>query len=139
MSNQDPLVMACAAFKQWRHDRSYKNERTPKPLRLQAVALLTHYPSAKITSTLHINTTQLTLWRAMAGEVARSQENVELTKPATEFVPLPLDNNLENTLDDVPSPDALCLELSFVNGHQLRLSGAISASMLSALVQQAKS
>jgi hypothetical protein len=133
MSNQDPLLMASAAFEQWRHDRRYNNERTPRTLRQQAVALLELYPSATITSALHITTTQLTRWRGMAGKTVQYRDNAELA--GHEFVSLPLDN----IPDDVSAPDTLCLTLLFASGHQLKLSGAISASMLSALVQQVKS
>ncbi len=55
MPNQDQLTVVASAFQQWRDARPHRNARTPETLRQQAVALLTHYSSSKITSALKLS------------------------------------------------------------------------------------
>ncbi|AZG35451.1 MULTISPECIES: hypothetical protein [Shewanella] len=63
MSNSDLLSTLSTAFECWRSNRNGRQVPTPNTLREQAVGLLEHYSSSKITSVLRISGSQLKQWR----------------------------------------------------------------------------
>ena len=118
MSNSEQLSSVIAAFEQWRH---HKNGRqTPTPLRQQAVALLDNYSSSKITSALSISGTQLKHWA----------ESLQVAETPVPFVHLPLSSSAQYK--------SLNLQLHFRHGEQLTLSGDISLSLITAMIQEMK-
>ena len=120
MSNPEPLSCVVIAFEQWRKNRKGRQARTPTSLRQQAVALLEHYASSKITSALNLSGSQLKQW-------AESLHGANIPEP---FVHLPLWGS--------PPQPSLNLTLSFRHGEQLSLSGDISSAVLSAIIQEMK-
>ena len=121
MSNPEPLSSVVMAFEQWRNNRKGRQARTPTSLRQQAVALLEHYASSKITSALKLSGSQLKQW-------AESLHGANNPEP---FVHLPLWVS--------PPHSSLNLTLSFRHGEQLSLSGDISSTVLTAIIQEMKS
>jgi hypothetical protein len=63
MPEQDQLTTLVTAFEHWHSNRNGRQVPTPSALREQAVALLNHYSSSKITSALRISGSQLKQWR----------------------------------------------------------------------------
>ena len=120
MPNPEQLSSVIAAFEQWRHNKKERQASTPAPLRQQAVALLDNYASSKITSALRISGTQLKNWA----------ESLTVANKPDPFVHLPLSSNGQ--------PNSLNLQLHFRHGEQLILSGDISLSMLTAMIQEMK-
>ncbi|MCP4985317.1 MAG: hypothetical protein GY928_04370 [Colwellia sp.] len=59
MPNQEQLSIVVTAFAHWRSNRNGRQVPTPNALREQAVALLNHYSSSQITSSLRISGSQL--------------------------------------------------------------------------------
>ena len=118
MSNPEQLSSVIAAFEQWRHNKN--GRQTPTPLRQQAVTLLDNYSSSKITSALRISGTQLKQW-------AGSLQVVNKHDP---FVHLPLSSSTQHK--------SLNLQLHFRHGEQLTLSGDISLSLITAMIQEMK-
>lgn len=118
MQNPDEMMAsAITAFEQWRQTRVNKAAKTPIVLQQQAVALLAHFSSSKITSALNISGTNLKRWSKQA------QDEQSLT----EFVALPL--------IDEPSSAPLNLALVFSNGSNMRLCGELSPAQLTAIIQ----
>ena len=120
MPNPEQLSRVITAFEQWRHNKIERQASTPAPLRQQAVALLDNYASSKITSALRISGTQLKNWA----------ESLTVANKPDPFVHLPLSSNGQ--------PNSLNLQLHFRHGEQLILSGDISLSMLTAMIQEMK-
>ena len=123
MSKQDQLSKVVAAFELWRETRVSRKTATPKPLRKKAVALKSHYPSGRITTALRISGTQLKQW-------SEEVKNIEQT---IDFVQLPV--SLDHKTDEIKNAE-LKLELSFIKGDQLRLSGQITPTLLATLIKE---
>ena len=96
-----------------------KNRTTPIPLSLRekAVALLEHYSSSQITRTLKLSGGQLKSWQQTLLPANQSQAFIELT-PVIE----PTCNHLE-------------LAVAFADSTTLSLSGEVTPTLLSTLVQ----
>lgn len=120
MSNPEQLSSVIAAFEQWRHNKNGRQTATPEPLRQQAVALLDNYSSSKITSALRISGTQLKQWT----------ESLQVTNNPDPFVHLPLSTSAQHK--------SLNLQLHFRHGEQLTLSGDLSLSLITAMIQEMK-
>ena len=121
MPNPEQLSSVIAAFEQWRHHKKARQAPTPAPLRQQAVALLDNYAASKITSALRISGTQLKQWA----------DSLPVANKPDPFIHLPLSVN--------PQHKSLNLELHFRHGEQLTLSGDISSSLITAMIQEMKS
>ncbi len=121
MLNQDQLSIVVTAFEHWRSNRNGRQVPTPTELREQAVALLHHYSSSQITSALRISGSQLKQWRHCAVP----------TKVKPQFVHLPI--------SDSPTQPSVKVELCFVSGDQMHLSGVVNSDMLISLVGAMKS
>ncbi len=121
MKNSDQLTNTSIAFDQWREKRPSRSERTPLALRQQAVLLYKSYPSSKITTALKISGTQLNQWKTL---LTPKDEHLD-------FVHLPSPNT--------PSTEPLNLNLSFANGASIVLSGVISSTLLSTIIQECRS
>ena len=117
MANQDKLTLVANAFEHWRHSRTHRYEKTPQDLRQQTVGLLAHYSRAKITSTLKISGTQFKQWHEGFSSSTDNNASFVTLAPVTIL------------------PASLNLTLDFTNGNQLRLSGDISAELLTALTR----
>ena len=117
----EQLSRVIAAFEQWRRNKKGRQVPTPAPLRQQAVALLDNHSSSKITSALRISDTQLKNWT----------ESLQTDNKPDPFVHLPLSAN--------PQDKSLNLVLHFRHGEQLTLSGDISLSLITAMIQEMKS
>lgn len=118
-TNPEQLSRVITAFEQWR--RNKKSRQTPTLLRQQAVALLDNYSFCKITSALRISGTQLKNWAA----------SLQADNKPEPFVHLPL--------SVTPQHKSLDLQLHFRHGEQLTLSGDISLSLITAMIQEMKS
>jgi len=121
MATSDQISIVTTAFELWRSNRNGRQVPTPTTLRQQAVSLLNHYASSKITSTLRISGSQLKQWK----------NSLERDDNATQFVQLPM-----------PSPTtqpAIELELRFVSGELMRLSGIVDHDMITACIGAIKS
>ncbi len=121
MPNQEQLPIVVTAFAHWRSNRIGRQVPTPNALREQAVALLNHYSSSQITSALRISGSQLKQWRNSAVPTE--------TKP--QFVHLPM--------SDSSTHPRVKVELCFVSGDQMHLSGVVDSDMLISLVGAMKS
>ena len=121
MPNPEQLSSVIAAFEQWRHNKKERQASTPAPLRQQAVALLDNYASSKITSALRISGTQVINWA----------ELLTVSNKPDPFIHLPLSAKSQ--------VQSLNLELHFRHGEQLTLSGDISSSLITAMIQEMKS
>ena len=118
MQNPDEMMaLAVTVFQQWRKTRVHRVVKTPKALQQQAVALLAHFSSSKITSALKLSGANLKRWST----------NLQDQHNPTEFVSLPP--------VDRPLPAPLSLELAFSNGCHMRLCGDISPAKLIAITQ----
>lgn len=118
MQNPDKMMAtAITAFEQWRQNRVNKAVKTPSLLQQQAVALLAHFSSSKINTTLNISGANLKRWSAQVHNKQRQ----------TEFIALP-------PIDEA-SPAALNMTLVFNNGCHMRLCGELSPAQLSAITQ----
>ena len=123
MPNQDQLSTAVTGFEHWRSNRSGRQVSTPIALREQAVALLNHYSSSKITSALRISGSQLKQWR----------HTLEPAEKTPLFVHLPI---------SPPPPltqQPLTVELRFVQGNEMSLSGIVDTNIIISLIGAMKS
>ena len=120
MQNPDEMMaIAVTAFQQWRNTRAHRVVKTPEALQQQAVALLAHFSSSKITAALGVSGANFKRWSSQ-----------KTTKHSlTEFVALPA--------VDEPQSAPLSLELAFSNGCHLRLCGDISPAQLTVITQSA--
>jgi hypothetical protein len=123
MPNQDQLSTAVTAFEHWRSNRNGRQVSTPIPLREQAVALLNHYSSSKITSTLRISGSQLKQWRHTPEPAEKTQLFVHLP-----ISPPPL-------LTQPP----FTVELRFAQGNEMSLSGIVDSHIIISLISAMKS
>ena len=121
MPNQDQLSTAVTGFEHWRSNRSGRQVSTPIALREQAVALLNHYSSSKITSALRISGSQLKQWRY-------TLEHAEKTPL---FVHLPISPPF--------TQPPLTVELRFAQGNEMSLSGVIDTNIIISLIGAMKS
>ncbi len=121
MQNQDKITTVVTAFEQWRCNRNGRQAPTPTTLREQAVSLLNHYSSSKITSALSISGSQLKQWRG----------TLETVEEAPHFVHLPIQSPL--------AQPPLNVELRFISGDSMCLSGAVDSGMLVSLIGAMKS
>jgi hypothetical protein len=114
MPNKDQLSTVVNAFEQWRSNRN--SRQVPTPLREQAVSLLNHYSSSKITSALSISGSQLKQWRNTAG----------LADATPQFVHLPISPLL--------TQPSITIELHFANGNEMFLSGVVDSHLIVSLI-----
>lgn len=116
MSNQDQLPNVVTAFEHWRSNRNGRQVPTPVPLREQAVALLNYYSSSQITSALRISGSQLKQWRNTASP----------TEIKPQFIHLPI--------VDLPTQPTVNVEICFISGDQLHLSGIVDRDVITACI-----
>jgi hypothetical protein len=117
MQNSDKMMAsAIIAFEKWRQMR-VNRAKTPVALQQQAVALLAHFSSSKITSALNVSGANLKRW----SDLAQDKQSL------TEFIALPP--------SDEPSSAPLNLALVFNNGANMRLCGELSPVQLTAIIQ----
>lgn len=107
-----------AIFEQWRDSRDKRQGKTPKLLRKQAVDLLSAYSKSEITKRLKVSHSQLKQWVA----------ELISPNPTTDFVALPVETAIE-------SSSSMEMELTFLQGETLRLSGAIPSNVINSIVQ----
>lgn len=120
------LSDAAEAFAHWRRTRRRERERTPAPLRAQAVALLEHRRPSHVARALGISPATLARWAARPdGDAA----------PPDAFVPLP-DTPV---LDAVSVSDESELIVRWPHGTQLVARGPIPAATLAAILTAAAS
>ena len=122
MPKQDQLSTLVTAFELWRSNRNGRQVPTPTALREKAVALLNHYSSSQIISALRISGSQLKQWRESAASTPE-------TKP--HFIHLPISSS--------PTQHSVNVELCFVSGDQMNLSGAVDSELLISLIDSMKS
>ena len=115
----DKLLNAFANFEQWRANKLARNTATPKHLRLQAIALVSHYSRTTIVSKLRISIEQLNRWSLADKAPDKSPQ----------FVHLPQETLL---------PETLSIELKFSNGNQLVFSGELNERVLTQLIEAVK-
>jgi hypothetical protein len=111
------------AFELWRHNRGGRQSPTPQALRKQAVDLLEHCSSSKVTSLLRISGSQLKQWR----------ESVKPSQTNHDFVRLPSQSEVHHIVNEHPR-----IELRFCNGTALNFSGEITQALLVTIIQEAK-
>ena len=124
MTNAKEINQVIEAFELWRHNRGSRRATTPQALRKQAVDLLEHYSSSKVTSILRISGSQLKQWR-------------EFVKPSQinhDFIQLPEQTEEHHIVNEHPR-----IELRFCNGTALNFSGEITHALLVTMIQEAKS
>lgn len=120
-TNPEQLSRVITAFEQWRRNKKGRQVPTPALLRQQAIALLDNHSSSKITSALRISGTQLKNWAA----------SLQTDNKPDPFVHLPLSASTQDK--------SLNLTLHFRHGEQLTLSGELSLSLITAMIQEMKS
>lgn len=103
------------AFKQWRSNRSSR-EHTPEHLRVLAVALTEHYPSAEICKRLRINSRSIKAWTSDQPQA---------------FVALPV----RPTPVALPSQQQVTLKMQIPNGIECQLTGAIEVPFIASLLR----
>jgi hypothetical protein len=118
---QNQLAVVVTAFTQWRKNRKGRHVSTPISLREQAVSLLNTYSSSKIIAALHISGSQLKQWR----------EHDTSSTALSPFVSLPM--------AALAPQQPFNIELRFVSGEQLRLSGVVEHELLTTLIAAIKS
>jgi hypothetical protein len=121
MSTSDPLSTLTTAFECWRSNRNSRQAPTPNTLREQAVGLLEHYSSSKITSALRISGGQLKQWR--------NSVNPQLSPHR--FVHLPISTSSAQTTFNVA--------LQFAHGDIMTLSGVDDPQIIISLIRALKS
>ena len=124
MANPKKLNQVVNAFELWRANRGSRKTPTPQALRQQAIDLLEHCSSSKVTSMLRISGSQLKQWR-------QSAEPIQTTP---DFIHLPVHNDVPGVVDTHPK-----IELRLGNGAALTFSGEISPALLVAMIKEAKS
>lgn len=120
MANKEQLSTVVSAFEHWRRNRNGRQVPTPTTLREQAVSLLNNYSSSQITSALKISGSQLKQWR-----------NSAISEKKPPFVHLPISIS--------PTQSSVKVELCFVSGDQMHLSGLVNSDMLVSLIDAMKS
>ena len=123
MANAKEINQVVEAFELWRYNRGSRKSPTPQALRKQAVDLLEHCSSSKITSLLRISGSQLKHWR----------ESVKPSQTNHDFIRLPAQNAAEHIVNEHPR-----VELRFCNGTALNFSGEITQALLVTIIQEAK-
>lgn len=121
MPNQDQISVVVTAFEQWRSNRNGRQAPTPTTLREQAVSLLNTFSSSQITSALRLSGSQLKQWR---NALATAEQTPQ-------FVHLPV--------SPTPTPNSFNVELCFVSGDQLRLSGVVDREVINTIIGAMKS
>jgi hypothetical protein len=116
----DKLLNTLANFEQWRSNKPAINTATPEHLCLQAIALLSDYSKTTIVTTLRLSSEQFNRWSLT--------HNAPDMLP--DFVPLPQVQSL---------PEHFSLEVKFINGNQLILSGGVNEQVMAQLIEAAKS
>lgn len=124
MANANKINQVVNAFELWRKKRGSRKSPTPQALRQQAIDLLEHCSSSKITSMLRISGSQLKQWR----------EAVKPNQTSPDFIRLPVQNEALHSVNEHPK-----IELRLCNGAVLTFSGEISQPLLVTMIQQAKS
>lgn len=115
----DKLLKTLAHFEQWRDNKPTRNSATPEHLCQQAVALLPHYSKTTIVTTLRLSSDQFNRW-SLAYKVPDESPH---------FVPLP-------QVQPLSAP--LSIELKFINGNQLILSGELNEQVMAQLIEAVK-
>ena len=116
----DKLINTLNNFEQWRANKPARNSATPKHLRLQAIALLSHYSKTAIVTKLRISTEQFNRWCI----TYKSPDELP------HFIPLPQVTSLSTPLS---------IELKLTNGNALTLSGELDEQLVAQLIEAAKS
>ncbi len=116
----DKLLNTLANFEQWRDNKPTRNSATPKYLCLQAVALLSHYSKTTIVTKLRLSTEQFNRWCLVH----------KAPDEPPHFIPLPHAQSL---------PETLSIEVKFINGNQLILSGELNEQLVTQLIEAVKS
>lgn len=115
----DKLLTTLANFEQWRLTKTARGIATPLNLRLEAIELLSQYSISTIVTTLRLSYEQLNSWR----QVDNSGDN------NAHFITLP---------QEPISSAAISIELKFVNGNQLALSGELNEHVILQLIEAVK-
>ena len=113
MTNAKEINQVVQAFELWRHNRGSRRFPTPQALRKQAVDLLAHYSSSKVTSMLRLSGSQLKQWR----------ESLKPNQTHLDFIPLPVQYEAQNSVHPPPT-----IELRLCNGAVLTFSGEVSTA-----------
>jgi hypothetical protein len=124
MENSTEINRVVAAFDLWRNNRGSRRSPIPLNLRRQAIDLLEHCSSSKITSMLRISGSQLKQWR----------EAVKPNQISPDFIRLPVQNEALHRVNELPK-----IELRLCNGAVLTFLGEISQPLLVTMIQEAKS
>ena len=122
MANTKEVNQVVAAFERWRATRGSRKSPTPQALRKQAIDLLEHCSSSKITSMLRISGSQLKQWR---GSVKPEQTN-------RDFIRLPVQDGSLHSVNQHPS-----IVLRLCNGATLTFSDEVSQTLLVAMLKEA--
>lgn len=120
MTNQDPLTILAAEFKQWQLTRKHPRAKTPQSLKDKTVALAQHYSASQIKAAINIADSTFHHWR----QQALSTHNTNTNHPP-EFIAIP--DGVNATPDDVQ------LAITSKSGHQLQFFGAISPELLAVI------
>lgn len=116
----DKLLNTLANFEQWRSNKPSRGSAIPENLRQQAIALLSHYSKTTIVKKLRISHEQFNTWLT-----ANSSNDV-----SNHFISLP------NT---TPITELLSIDLKFNNGNSLAVSGEVSQTRFTQLIETIKS
>ncbi|EKO3619209.1 hypothetical protein NM432_18475 (plasmid) [Vibrio metschnikovii] len=116
----DKLLNTLANFEQWRSNKPSRGSAIPENLRQQAIALLSHYSKTTIVKKLRISHEQFNTWLT-----ANSSNDV-----SNHFISLP------NT---TPITELLSIDLKFNNGNSLAVSGEVSQTRFTQLIEAIKS
>ena len=124
MENAKEINQVVNAFELWRANRGSRKSPTPQALRQQAIDLLEHCSSSKVTSMLRISGSQLKQWR----------ESVKQQQTNQDFIRLPVQDQQQHKVSEHPS-----IVLRLCNGATLTFSGEVSQTLLVAMIKEAKS
>ena len=124
MANAKEINQVVAAFELWRKNRGSRKTPTPQALRQQAINLLEHCSSSKVTSMLRISGSQLKRWRG----------SVKPNQTSQDFIRLPVQDQAQHRVSEIPS-----IVLRLCNGATLTFSNEVSQTMLVAMIKEAKS
>jgi len=126
MKNQEKLNKLVTDFQQWRAIRKHPHEKTPQPLRDEAVKLAQYYSPTQIQTALNIASSTFHYWR--------KQVSAALTAEANDFIALPVVP--ESAPANTSTNTAVNVELTCKNGNRLHLSGSISLELLTAITRE---
>ena len=115
MANANKINQVVAAFELWRNSRGSRKTPTPQALRKQAIDLLEHCSSSKITSMLRISGSQLKQWR----------ESVKALQTNQDFIRLPVQEQAQHRVSEHPT-----IVLQLCNGATLTFSNEVSQTLL---------